>query len=53
MSLLQHADALILDRRNNGGGSPYTVALLASYLFADAKLPLFSIVPRQTSEAKQ
>ncbi len=53
MSLLQHADALILDMRNNGGGSPDTVALLASYLFEDAKLPLFSIVPRQTSEAKQ
>jgi hypothetical protein len=46
MSLLRHADALILDMRDNGGGSPGTVAFLASYLFDQAAMPLFEIVPR-------
>src|SRR5258708_15641373 len=40
------ADALILDLRGNGGGSPETVALVASYLFDTLELPLFEIVPR-------
>ena len=53
MSLLLQADALILDMRSNGGGSPDTIALLASYLFEDAELPLFSIIPRQKSDARQ
>jgi hypothetical protein len=47
MRLLQNADALILDMRQNGGGSPGTVALLASYLFDAPGLPLFEIVPRR------
>lgn len=33
MTLLAHADALIIDLRRNGGGEPETVQLLASYLF--------------------
>ncbi len=46
MRLLQHADAIVLDLRDNGGGNPDTVALLASYQFNDAALPLFEIIPR-------
>ncbi len=46
MRTLQHADALILDMRHNTGGSPDTVALLASYLFDAPQLPLFEIVAR-------
>jgi hypothetical protein len=46
MEVLRNADALILDLRSNGGGSPETVALVASYLFDDTDLPLFEIVPR-------
>ncbi len=46
MQMLRNADALILDLRGNGGGSPETVALVASYLFDTLELPLFEIVPR-------
>ena len=33
MTLVAHADALIIDVRRNGGGDPETVALVCSYLF--------------------
>lgn len=46
MGTLSHADALILDLRDNGGGSPDGVALFASYFFAQPGLPLFEIVSR-------
>lgn len=37
MTFLQNTDALLLDLRYNGGGSPMTVALVCSYLFAADK----------------
>lgn len=43
MRVLAHADALIIDMRPNGGGSPYTVGLLASYLL-EPGVPLYDIV---------
>jgi hypothetical protein len=46
MQVLRNADALILDLRDNGGGSPETVALVASYLFDTPGLPLFEITAR-------
>jgi C-terminal processing protease CtpA/Prc len=46
MRLLRHADALILDVRDHGGGSPDTAALFASYFFDERRMPLFEIVPR-------
>ena len=45
MHALKHADALILDLRTNGGGSPHTVGLLASYLL-EPGVPLYDIVHR-------
>ena len=47
MRRLRSASALIIDLRENGGGSPETVALVASYLFDAADLALFDIVPRE------
>jgi hypothetical protein len=46
MRTLRYADALILDLRANGGGSPGTASLLASYFFDTPGLPLFEIVDR-------
>ncbi len=46
MQLLANADGLIVDVRENGGGSPDSVAHLASYLFDGADVPLYEIVPR-------
>lgn len=46
MATLRHADALILDLRDNGGGSSGTVALMASYFFEAPGLPLFEVAPR-------
>jgi hypothetical protein len=35
MNLVAHADAIIFDLRENGGGDPLMVAFLATYLFDD------------------
>ena len=47
MRALAPAKALIVDLRQNSGGSPETVAFLLGYFFDQASLPLFDIVPRQ------
>jgi len=49
MQSLAHADALIFDMRANGGGSPWTVALLVSYLL-EPGVPLWDIVHRAPLE---
>jgi C-terminal processing protease CtpA/Prc len=53
MKMLRSADALIIDMRENGGGSPDTIALLISYLFEAPELPLFGIVPRSGDGGRQ
>jgi hypothetical protein len=46
MHALRNTDALILDMRANGGGSPETIAKVIGYLFDEPNLPLFNIAPR-------
>jgi retinol-binding protein 3 len=46
MNFVSHTDALILDFRNNGGGSTDTAIQLLSYFFKQPNFPLLSIVPR-------
>jgi hypothetical protein len=50
MSTLADADALIIDLRENGGGSPEAVAFVSSYLFGDAPVHLNSLYFRPANE---
>ncbi|MFT5049932.1 MAG: hypothetical protein ACI8QZ_001325 [Chlamydiales bacterium] len=43
MNLLANTDALIVDLRQNGGGSPAMVAYLSTYLFGDEPVHLNSL----------
>ena len=52
MTLLEHTDALIIDLRNNGGGDPGTVALLASYLL-DGRVQLNDMIWREGDRLQQ
>jgi C-terminal processing protease CtpA/Prc len=46
MEFLQDTDALIIDIRENGGGSPETVRLICSYLFDSKPVHLNDLVSR-------
>lgn len=46
MNFVRNTDALIVDLRKNGGGSPDTAIQLLSYFFASSDMPLLSIVTR-------
>jgi hypothetical protein len=46
MRIVRRTDALILDMRGNQGGSPDTMALLASYCFDEPGILLADVVPR-------
>jgi CubicO group peptidase (beta-lactamase class C family) len=52
MTFLANTDALIIDLRNNGGGSPGMVALLSSYLF-DQPTHLNSIYDRPSNTTRE
>lgn len=52
MTLLNASDALVIDLRRNGGGSPDTVALLASY-FTPAETHLSDIYNREENKTTQ
>jgi hypothetical protein len=53
MSQVADARALLVDLRENHGGSPETVALVASYLFDEAPVHLNDIFSRDTGSTKQ
>lgn len=52
MNFLAHCDALIIDLRENGGGSPTMIQLLSSYFF-DEPVHLNSFYFRGTDETQQ
>lgn len=53
MSQVADADALILDLRQNGGGVPETVALVASYLFDEKPVHLNDMFRRDTNSTTE
>lgn len=52
MTLVSGTDALIIDLRENGGGAPSAVALLASYFF-DGRTHLTDLYSRKTGLTEQ
>jgi C-terminal processing protease CtpA/Prc len=52
-NFLQFSDALIIDLRNNTGGSPETVQLLCSYFFASPSVHLNSLKFKEESHVIQ
>jgi len=52
MSKLAAAKALIIDLRENGGGSPEGVAYMASYLFGDKAVHLNNVYNRQADRTQ-
>ena len=53
MSRVADADALLIDLRTNNGGSPATVALIASYLFDERRVHLNDMFRRDTGSTEQ
>lgn len=50
---VQNTDALIIDIRQNGGGSPEMVAYICSYLFDEKPVHLNSLYFRPTNETEE
>ncbi len=53
MTFLANSEALIIDLRNNGGGSPQMVALISSYLFGDKPVHLNSLYWRKSGKTDE
>ena len=53
MNYLSNSDALIIDLRQNGGGSPSMIQLISSYLFGPESVHLNSFYYRPTDEHTQ
>ncbi len=53
MNFLSNTDALIIDIRNNGGGSPAMIQLISSYLFSDQPVHLNNFYFRPTDRIDQ
>lgn len=52
-AFLQNTDALIIDLRQNGGGSPEMVAYICSYLFDEEPVHLNDLYFRPSNETRQ
>ncbi|NAS11123.1 S41 family peptidase [Poritiphilus flavus] len=53
MNLLSNADALIIDLRQNGGGSPSMIQLITSYLYGPDRVHLNNFYNRHSDEITQ
>ena len=53
MTFLSNSDAIIIDLRNNGGGTPKMVQLIASYFFSNEAVHLNSVYKRKENLTKQ
>jgi hypothetical protein len=53
MTFLANTDAVIVDLRQNGGGSPETVALVTTYLFGPQPVHLNDIYNRPSNSTRQ
>lgn len=53
MNFLANCDALIFDLRNNGGGDPFTVQLIESYLFEREPKHLLTLHDRPNNKHQQ
>lgn len=53
MAFLANTDALIIDLRENHGGRPETVALLASWLFGEQRVHLNTVVTRAGADSTE
>ena len=53
MNFLSNADALIIDLRQNGGGSPAMIQLITSYLYGPHRVHLNNFYNRDTDEITQ
>ncbi len=53
MNFLANTNALIIDLRDNGGGSPSMIQLLSSYLFEETRVHLNTFYYRESDEYTQ
>ncbi|WP_411028823.1 S41 family peptidase [Spongiimicrobium sp. 3-5] len=53
LNFLSNTEAIIIDLRYNGGGSPKMVQLISSYFFGDEPVHLNSIYKRKNKQDKQ
>lgn len=53
MTFLANTEAIIFDLRQNGGGSPFMVALISSYLFGDKPVHLNSLYWRKEDRTEE
>lgn len=53
MAFLQNTEAIIFDLRQNGGGNPFMIALISSYLFGDKPVHLNDMYWRKSGKTDE